>query len=236
MSRLPCVIKALLKPRSEKIRMLKRLAMAMVLIGALLGVTIGVSATQRGAETFNQSSPTQAIQTEDEYCTEHLFEADDCEAMPLRELRAELKNQGKTLAVVMADYENLRRFRSMIEASGLMQQIESAGPFTVFAPTDQAVLTASFGSLGLQADARTKEKLRQALATHIVAGAIHWEQLAGRRTTLTSISGSTIVVDGRNGIRIGKSQVTNSDVLAANGVLHIVDAVISGQGERVPGV
>ncbi len=216
--------------------MWKQLAMAMVLIGGFLVITTGLSATENVAGNVNRSSPAQAIQTEDEYCAEQFFEADDCEARPLRDLRAELKNQGKTLAVVMADYDNLRRFRSLIAASGLMQQIEAVGPFTVFAPTDQAVLTAKFGSLGLQADPRTKEKLRQALAKHIVAGAIHWEQLAGRRTTLTSLSGSKILVDGRNGIRIGKSQVTNSDVLAANGVLHIVDAIISVQGERAPGV
>ena len=110
-----------------------------------------------------------------------------------------------------------------MEVAGLRRKIESAGPFTIFAPTDQAILGTKLAS---QIDFATRNKLRRVLEDHIVVGEFSWEQLAGRRSVLISLSGSKLAIDGQVGIRIGRSRITNSDVLAANGVLHIVDAVI----------
>lgn len=214
----------------------KPAAIAMALIACLFAITTSLSATSRFDGAVDRVNAAHAIPGENEYCPKYFFEADDCEDMPLQDLRAELRVQGKTLDVVMADYTELQRFRSLIKASGLLQEIESSGPFTIFAPTDQAILATNLGSIGSQADAATRDKLRQTLADHIVAGEISWEQLAGRKSALTSLSGSKIVVDSRSGIRIGKSRITDSDVLAANGVLHIVDAVITKQSKRAPGV
>ncbi len=210
--------------------------LATALIACFLVINSGLSASPRALVVVDRTNATDPIPADFAHCPDYFFEADDCEEVPLQDLRAELRSQGKTLAVVIGDYEKLRRFGSLIEASGLLREIEAAGPFTIFAPTDQAILAANLGSLGLQSDPGAREKLRQTIADHIVAGEINWEQLAGRRSELTSLSGSKILVDGRSGIRIGRSRITDSDVLAANGVMHIVDAVISDQRQRAPGV
>ena len=211
----------------------KLCVMAIMFIGCSVAITTSLAATSRVQGIVDRANTANDMSGDNDYCPRYFIEADDCESMPLQDLRAELRSQGKTLDAVIADYKKLQRFRSLIEVSGLRQKIESIGPFTIFAPTDQAILATKLTS---QIDTVAKEKLRRTLEDHIVPGEISWKQLAGRKSALTSLSGSKIVVDGRSGIRIGKARIIDSDVLAANGVLHIVDAVISHKDKRAPGV
>ena len=211
----------------------KLCVLAIVLIAYSSAITTSSSANSRGQVGIDRSNTAKDVSEDNDYCPKYFFEADDCENMPPQDLRAELRSQGKTLDAVMADYKKLQRFRSLMEVAGLRRKIESAGPFTIFAPTDQAILGTKLAS---QIDFATRNTLRRVLEDHIVVGEFSWEQLAGRRSVLTSLSGSKLVIDGQVGIRIGRSRITNSDVLAANGVLHIVDAVISPRDKRAPGV
>jgi uncharacterized surface protein with fasciclin (FAS1) repeats len=190
--------------------------------GTSYAVSYAVRATDAGIRMVSTGYP----EGSSDYCPEQYVETDDCEGLSVRELKADLKAHGKTLAVVISDYAHLSRFMSMIEASGLANEIDREGPFTIFAPKNSAFSGAKGLSTNTVLETATKAQLREAVAGHIVVGEVTWQRLAGRRTVLTTLAGGRIMIDGTSGISAGNARVTASDVFAANGVLHIVNAVI----------
>jgi transforming growth factor-beta-induced protein len=113
-----------------------------------------------------------------------------------------------------------------VKAAGLVETLQGKGPFTVFAPTDDA-----FAKLGKQTIAdllkpENKAKLTAILTYHVVAGNLP----AGKVTTmkeLTTVQGSPLtVVADKNGVMIGSAKVAAADVMATNGVIHVVDSVL----------
>jgi len=110
-------------------------------------------------------------------------------------------------------------------AAGLVDTLKGEGPFTVFAPTDEAFAALPAGTLdGLLAD---KELLKKVLLYHVVPGAVTSDQVVNL-TEATSVEGSPIkiaVVDGKVVLN-DSAKVVTADVMAKNGVIHVIDAVI----------
>ncbi|MCU0615852.1 MAG: fasciclin domain-containing protein [Gemmatimonadaceae bacterium] len=112
-----------------------------------------------------------------------------------------------------------------LTAAGLVETLKGPGPFTVFAPTDDAF--AKIPPADLQALLADKEALTKVLTYHVVAGNVPSTQVVGM-TSATSVEGSAItiaVVDGKVVLN-GNSNVIKTDVAASNGVIHVIDAVI----------
>lgn len=112
-----------------------------------------------------------------------------------------------------------------LTAAGLVETLKGPGPFTVFAPTDDAF--AKIPPADLQALLADKEALTKVLTYHVVAGNVPSTQVVGM-TSATSVEGSAItiaVVDGKVVLN-GSSNVIKTDVAASNGVIHVIDAVI----------
>ena len=111
-----------------------------------------------------------------------------------------------------------------VQAAGLVDTLKSDGPFTVFAPTDEAFAKLPAGTIeALLAD---KEKLTAILTYHVVAGKV----LAGDVISLdaaTTVQGSdvSISVEGDT-VKVGGATVTATDVPASNGVIHVIDTVL----------
>jgi transforming growth factor-beta-induced protein len=107
----------------------------------------------------------------------------------------------------------------------LVIALKGTGPFTVFAPTDQAFSdfeAASPGVLG----GLTKDELAAVLKYHVVAGAaVESTQLADEQV-LTTLNGSPVLVDLTGGAKVGAASVTMADVKASNGVIHVIDEII----------
>jgi transforming growth factor-beta-induced protein len=110
-------------------------------------------------------------------------------------------------------------------AAELVETLQSAGPFTVFAPTDEAFAALPEGTLdALLAD---PEALKKVLLYHVVEGKVTSDQIVGM-TTVTSVEGSPIAISVKDGtVYLNDSaKVVTADVMTSNGVIHIIDAVI----------
>ena len=119
-------------------------------------------------------------------------------------------------------------FNTLLEAAtaaGLVETLQGDGPFTVFAPTDEAFAALPAGTLdGLLAD---PEALKQVLLYHVVSGEVTADQVVGL-TSADSVEGSPIAIAVKDGsVYLNDSaKVVTTDVMASNGVIHVIDSVI----------
>ena len=110
-----------------------------------------------------------------------------------------------------------------VQAAGLAETLKGTGPFTVFAPTDEAFAKLPKGTV----DALLKDipKLKQILTYHVVAGKVMAADVVKMKSA-TTVEGSDVKVDASSGVKINDSTVTTADVAADNGVIHIIDTVL----------
>jgi uncharacterized surface protein with fasciclin (FAS1) repeats len=110
-----------------------------------------------------------------------------------------------------------------LQAAGLVETLQGKGPFTVFAPTDEAFAKLPAGTLdALLAD---KAKLTAVLTYHVVAGELMAADVA-KATSAVTVQGGTLAIDTSNGVRVGAAQVVQTDIVASNGVIHVIDTVL----------
>ncbi|MEQ9005846.1 MAG: fasciclin domain-containing protein [Pseudomonadales bacterium] len=110
-----------------------------------------------------------------------------------------------------------------LDAAGLTETLKGDGPFTVFAPTDEAFAALPAGTLeSLLAD---PEALQSVLTYHVVAGKAKAADVAGL-TSVTTLQGGTLPVSTTDGVKIGAATVIAADVEAGNGVIHVIDTVL----------
>ena len=125
-----------------------------------------------------------------------------------------------------------------VKAAGLVETLQSAGPFTVFAPTNKAFSKLPKGTVETLLKPENKKMLQTVLTYHVVAGKLSAKDLVakikagGGKATLTTVAGAplTLSLKGKK-VQImdtsgGKSYVTIADVNQSNGVIHVVDAVL----------
>ena len=110
-----------------------------------------------------------------------------------------------------------------VKAAGLVETLQGAGPFTVFAPTDDAFAKLPAGTVeGLLQDL---PKLKAVLTYHVVAGKVMATDVAGVKSAKT-VQGSELRVDANHGVKINNASVTKADIEASNGVIHVIDTVL----------
>lgn len=113
-----------------------------------------------------------------------------------------------------------------LQAAGLVEALSGDGPFTVFAPTNEAFAQLPPGTLEMLLLPENKEKLTAILTYHVVSGEVMAADVV-KLTEATSLEGDTIaitVVDG--GVKVDEAAVVMTDIDASNGVIHVIDAVI----------
>lgn len=110
-----------------------------------------------------------------------------------------------------------------VEAADLVDILKSPGPFTVFAPTDEAFAKLPEGTLDelLQDIA----KLKKILTYHVVSGDVRSDNLLEIDEAPT-VEGSILVIDTSDGYKVNEAVVVQADILADNGVIHIIDSVL----------
>ncbi len=111
-----------------------------------------------------------------------------------------------------------------IKAAQLVDTLKGAGPFTVFAPTDEAFAKLPDGTV----DALLKDipKLKKILTYHVVSGKVMAADVV-KLTSATTVEGSDVKIDASNGsVKVNASTVATPDVAADNGVIHIIDSVL----------
>ena len=113
-----------------------------------------------------------------------------------------------------------------VQAAGLEATLRSDGPFTVFAPTDDAFAALPAGTIDNLLKPENKDQLVAILTYHVVAGKTKSKSLAGKTLDVATVNGATVSVDGTDGVKVNGANVIKADVWTSNGVIHVVDAVL----------
>lgn len=111
-----------------------------------------------------------------------------------------------------------------IQAAGLVETLQGAGPFTVFAPTNAAFDALPAGLLEKLLLPENVEALKAILTYHVVAGQVMSTDVTAG--DVASVEGSTIAITTDGGVKVNGANVVAVDVAASNGVIHVIDAVI----------
>ncbi|WP_084473954.1 fasciclin domain-containing protein, partial [Deinococcus pimensis] len=129
-----------------------------------------------------------------------------------------------TIAGIVASDPNFSTLLAAVQAAGLVDTLNGAGPFTVFAPTNAAF--AKIPRDQLDALLNDRAALTRVLTYHVVPGRVTSQQVV-RLTSATTVEGSPVRVSVSGGaVRINDARVTAVDVGASNGVIHVIDTVL----------
>ncbi len=113
-----------------------------------------------------------------------------------------------------------------VEAAGLVETLKGDGPFTVFAPTDEAFAALPAGTVeGLLED---PEALAAILTYHVVPGKVMSTDLSNNMMA-TTVNGADVTIMAEGGVTVNGANVVTADIEASNGVIHVIDAVILRQ-------
>ena len=112
-----------------------------------------------------------------------------------------------------------------VKAAGLVDTLKGKGPFTVFAPTDDAFAKIPKAAIADLLKPENKAKLVEILTYHVVPGAVMSGDLSDGMTA-TTVQGSDVTISTEGGVMVNDANVVTPDIEASNGVIHVIDAVI----------
>lgn len=142
-------------------------------------------------------------------------------------LSANAQDGEATIAEIAADNEDFSTLVAALDAAGLVGVLDGDGPFTVFAPTNEAFEALPEGEVEALLEPENRELLTQILTYHVVEGKAMASDVV-EMDEVTTLMGSavSIAVDG-NTVRLGGSaEVVQADIEASNGVIHVIDSVL----------
>jgi uncharacterized surface protein with fasciclin (FAS1) repeats len=113
-----------------------------------------------------------------------------------------------------------------VQAAGLVETLKGAGPFTVFAPSDDAFAKLPEGTVADLLKPENKAKLVSILTLHVIPGKVAAADISGKELSPTSVEGESLHVNGKNGVTINGAKVTSADIHCTNGIIHVIDSVI----------
>jgi len=139
--------------------------------------------------------------------------------------QAEPSSSSKDIVAVASGAENCTTLVKAIKAAGLVETLQGPGPFTVFAPTDEAFAKLPKGTLEDLLKPENKAKLAGILTYHVVAGKV---MAADVKTMMAkTVNGQKLDIEVTDGaVTVNKAKVTKTDIAASNGVIHLVDTVL----------
>ena len=123
-------------------------------------------------------------------------------------------------AIAAGNFETLA---TALQAAGLVDTLKGKGPFTVFAPTDEAF--AKIPKADLDALLKDKAKLARVLTYHVVSGKLMAKDVASLSEAKT-VEGQSVKIDTASGVKVDGASVVTADIEASNGVIHVIDSVI----------
>ena len=112
-----------------------------------------------------------------------------------------------------------------VQAAGLVDTLKGDGPFTVFAPTDEAFAALPEGTVESLLLPENKDKLVAILTYHVVPGKVMSTDLSDDMEA-TTVQGESVTIDLDNGVMVEKATVVSADIETTNGVIHVIDTVI----------
>lgn len=116
-----------------------------------------------------------------------------------------------------------------VEAAGLVETLRGEGPFTVFAPTDEAFAALPEGTVEQLLQPENRDQLVAVLTYHVLPGRIMSGDIAGQTLQAETVQGQSLSIDATNGVMVDQASVVAADIEASNGVIHVIDAVVLPQ-------
>ena len=114
-----------------------------------------------------------------------------------------------------------------VQAADLVDVLKSDGPFTVFAPTDEAFAALPAGTVESLLLPENKEQLISILTYHVVPGTVMAADVMNKQTSATTVEGSMVRINAlQGGVKVQGANVVAADIVADNGVIHVIDQVI----------
>lgn len=112
-----------------------------------------------------------------------------------------------------------------VQAAGLVDTLKSEGPFTVFAPTDEAFAALPAGTVEDLLKPENKDQLTAILTYHVIPAKVMSGDLSNNMTAAT-VEGAEVTITTEGGVKVDGANVVSADIEASNGVIHVIDAVI----------
>jgi len=135
----------------------------------------------------------------------------------------------KDIVATAANAGTFNTLVAAVEAADLVETLKGDGPFTVFAPSDEAFAALPEGTVEDLLKPENKDQLAAILTMHVVSGKVMASDIAGAESTASSVQGADLMIDGTDGVTVNGVTVTQADIEASNGVIHVIDQVILPQ-------
>ena len=113
-----------------------------------------------------------------------------------------------------------------VTAAGLVETLKGDGPFTVFAPTNEAFAKLPAGTVENLLKPENKDQLVVVLTYHVVPGKVMSSDIVGKQFSTKTVQGSMVDIDATKGVMVDSAMVTAADIETSNGVIHVIDSVI----------
>ena len=142
------------------------------------------------------------------------------------------KAQDKDIVDIAAGNKDFSTLVTAVKAAGLVDTLKGAGPFTVFAPTNAAFAKVPKATLAKLLAPANKAALVQVLTYHVLPGKVMAADVMKIKTgtKVKTVEGSSITLTvGKKSVGVDKAHVIKTDIVASNGVIHVIDSVISSQ-------
>jgi uncharacterized surface protein with fasciclin (FAS1) repeats len=140
-----------------------------------------------------------------------------------------MKQAPKDIVDTAVGAGTFKTLAAALGAAELVSTLKGAGPFTVFAPTDEAFAKLPAGTVETLLKPENKGKLKEILLLHVVPGSVYAADVV-KLTEAKTAGGKTVMITTDGGVKVGtatgKANVTKTDIKTSNGVIHVIDAVI----------
>jgi len=133
--------------------------------------------------------------------------------------------QSKDIVDTAVAAGSFKTLAAALTAADLVSTLKGAGPFTVFAPTDEAFAKLPAGTVETLLKPENKAKLRRILTFHVVAGNVMAADVM-KMTSAKAVSGDMLTIKTMDGVMVNGSKVVKADIKASNGVIHVIDTVL----------
>jgi uncharacterized surface protein with fasciclin (FAS1) repeats len=144
-------------------------------------------------------------------------------AAPL--VAAEAKAPEKSVVEIAVSNDSFSTLVAAVKAADLVETLSGDGPFTIFAPTNEAFEKLPDGTVETLLKPENKEKLQAILTLHVVPGKVMAADV--KTGPVKTVNGESIEIDvSESGVTVGGAKVTKTDIVGTNGVIHVIDTVI----------
>lgn len=177
----------------------------------LNGQRIDILASDAGVKIENAK-----VTTTDIRCSNGVIHVIDAVILP----------SSKDIVATAVEAGKFKTLAKALEAAGLVEALQGKGPFTMFAPTDEAFARLPAGTVESLLEPANKEKLAAILKYHVVSGRVY-SDAAAKGASVASLNGAKLRTRGDQGqVFVNEARVITADIETANGVVHVIDSVL----------